>query len=107
MAAGTGPIVDRAVQLVDENGLAIDGNNPLAVQGILGGFPDPAKDKDAWVEGTSLVDPIAGAYDETLGADPTEDHVVGIRATVKRALHVNLRSGAVETGVAANPLSVQ
>lgn len=64
-------------------------------------------DKAAFTEGTSTVTPIAGIYNETLGADPSEDQAAAIRTTAKRSLHVSLRAVAgTAIGVANAPVVV-
>jgi len=47
-------------------------------------------DRSAFTDGSGIVRPIAGVYNET-ASDPTEDQAAAVRITVDRALHVNLR----------------
>lgn len=64
-------------------------------------------DKSAFTEGTTLCTPVAGVYNDTISADPTEDQAAALRLTVKRGLHVNLRNVAgTEIGTAADPVEV-
>lgn len=100
--------VDRHVALADSAGNAIDTGNPLPTTGGGGGGSGAAQaDKSSFIEGTSLATPIMGFYNEILGADPVEDSGVAFRATVKRALHTNLRDAAGnELGIATSPLRI-
>lgn len=52
------------------------------------------QDKAGFTEGTTKFQPIGGAYNETISADPTEDQGAAVRITAKRAIHVNLRNSA-------------
>ncbi len=62
-------------------------------------------DKSAFVEGAGTIVPIGGVYNDTAGADPTEDQAAAARITAKRALHANLRNAAgSEIGVGGAPL---
>jgi len=48
---------------------------------------------------------VAGVVNDTIGSDPSEDQAAGLRLTVKRGLHVNLRSvGGTEIGTAGAPV---
>ena len=62
-------------------------------------------DGGAFTESTSKCEVIAGVFNDALGADLTEDKAGAVRATAKRALHVNLRNtAATEIGTAAAPV---
>lgn len=64
-----------------------------------------AVDKAGFTEGTSLMTPAGGVFNDTISADPTEDQTAALRITAKRGLHTNLRTAAgVEIGIAAAPL---
>lgn len=64
-----------------------------------------AVDKAGFTEGTSLMTPAGGVFNDTISADPTEDQTAALRITAKRGLHANLRNVAgAEIGIAAAPL---
>lgn len=99
--------VDRKVGIYDAAGNPINVGNPLPVTGTMGGGGGTTgqADKSLFTEGTSLAAPIAGVYNETLGVDPDEDSAIALRATVKRALHVNPRDASGnEIGTSAHPV---
>lgn len=69
--------------------------------------PGAVADKGAFTEGTTTVQVVAGVVNDTIGADPAEDTAAGLRLTVKRGLHVNLRNvGGTEIGTAGAPVRV-
>lgn len=74
------------VMIVDTNG------NPITAFGGSGGTAQA--DKSGFTEGVGQGTPAFGVYNESLGANPSEDSAVALRATIKRALHVNLRDAA-------------
>lgn len=62
-------------------------------------------DKSSFIEGSGLATPVSATYNESLGADPSEDTAVAIRSTVKRALHTNLRNASgTEIATSSNPV---
>lgn len=100
---------DRTVRLVDESGNLINVGNPLPTTGGGGGGGGGASqaDKSAFTSGVSLLTPIGGYYSTSPGTDPVDNSAVAILSTIKRALHVNLRSDAgIELGTLANPVRV-
>lgn len=46
-------------------------------------------DKSAFTEGTTTATPIMGVYNQSLGADPSEDQAAAARITAKRAIHTS------------------
>lgn len=98
---------DRDVRLNDQSGDPITPGNPLPTTsgGGGGGGGTSQADKSTFTEGTTQMTPVGGVYNESLGADPSEDQAAAVRITAKRALHINVRSAAgVEIGTAAAPL---
>jgi hypothetical protein len=62
-------------------------------------------DKSAFTEGTTKAGVIAGVYNDTISADPTEDQAAAVRITPKRSLHVNIRKlDGTELGISTAPL---
>jgi hypothetical protein len=67
----------------------------------------PKTDKSTFTEGTTKTMVVAGVYNDTISADPTEDQSAAIRISAKRGLHINLRNVAgTEVGTAADPVEV-
>lgn len=61
-------------------------------------------DKAAFVEGTGLITPMGGEYQEA-PTDPSAAHAAAVRITVKRAFHVNLRDvTGTEIGTSGAPV---
>lgn len=64
-------------------------------------------DKSAFTEGAGSIVPVGGIYNDTPGADPTEDQAAAARITAKRALHANLRNASgAEIGIGGAPLRI-
>ena len=70
-------------------------NNAIRVNIVAGGSTGGTAqaDKSSFTEGTTNATPIAGVFNETISADPTEDQAAAVRITAKRSLHVTLRDG--------------
>jgi len=85
----------------------VGADNGLDVNVIGSVGPVTQADKSAFTEGSGLVLPIAGVYNDTIAADPTEDQAAALRLTQKRGLHINLRNVAgAEVGIAAAALRI-
>lgn len=64
-------------------------------------------DNASFIESVTPYTPIGGVYNDTLGADLTEDHGGAMRMTAKRAAHVNFRnSSGTEIGTQSNPVGI-
>lgn len=64
-------------------------------------------DRTTYTEATSTFTPVGGVFNDTLGADLTEDQSGASRMTARRGQHVNLRdSSGTEIGTTLAPLAV-
>ena len=94
-AKSTGAERTLAVAIVDSAGNQITSFGGGAAQA----------DKSTFTEGAGAIAPVGGIYNETPGADPTEDQAAAVRITAKRAMHANLRNASgSEIGVIGAPV---